>query len=202
MNPQIDAWNSPFIWEQRGETQNVTKARRGLEPYCERDASQARLLEIDFLVKPSQFWVTKLCNFDRGTVTVSGITIICLIAFILSSLTQKGESTPQAKDECQTEDAQASLLEGESPRVRFQVSVGQTEELVGVPLLRSSVIPFPREPALLVLVSIGRSHFGLLRRLFLIEDSSSQNSSRQRLLPLQPRDSSLGADLSVAVTKN
>ncbi|KAH0673708.1 hypothetical protein KY290_005129 [Solanum tuberosum] len=44
-------------------------------------------------------------------------------------------------------------------------------ELVGVPLPRSSVIPFPLEPVPLALVSIGRSHFCLLRRLFLIEDS-------------------------------
>ncbi|KAI3671268.1 hypothetical protein L2E82_52831 [Cichorium intybus] len=38
-------------------------------------------------------------------------------------------------------------------------------ELVGVPLPRSSVIPFPREPVALMLVSIGRS---LLLRRFLV----------------------------------
>ncbi|KAH0655368.1 hypothetical protein KY285_030250 [Solanum tuberosum] len=63
--------------------------------------------------------VLDLFCFDRGTVTVSGITIIRPIALILPSLTQKRESTPQAKDECQREDAQASLSEGESEGVRF-----------------------------------------------------------------------------------
>uniref|UniRef100_A0A3Q7HN54 NADH:ubiquinone oxidoreductase 30kDa subunit domain-containing protein n=1 Tax=Solanum lycopersicum TaxID=4081 RepID=A0A3Q7HN54_SOLLC len=51
--------------------------------------------------------VLDLFCFDRGTITVSGITIIRSIALILPSLTQKRESTPQTKDECQREDAQA-----------------------------------------------------------------------------------------------
>ncbi|KAK4709971.1 hypothetical protein R3W88_004484 [Solanum pinnatisectum] len=52
--------------------------------------------------------VLDLLCFDRGTVTVSGITIIRPI-----------REHSQAKDECQREDAQASLSKGESEGVRF-----------------------------------------------------------------------------------
>ncbi|KAH0682623.1 hypothetical protein KY290_021207 [Solanum tuberosum] len=69
-------------------------------------------------------------------------------------------------------------------------------ELVGVPLPRSSVIPFPREPVPLVLVLIGRSHICLLRASFLSKTLEA-GTHRQRLFPLQPRHSGLGADLSV-----
>ncbi|KAH0705997.1 hypothetical protein KY285_010532 [Solanum tuberosum] len=58
-----------------------------------------------------------------------------------------------------------------------QISNCNRYKLVGVPLPRSSIIPFPRELVPLVLVSIGTSHFCLLRYLFLIENSGSWNSS-------------------------
>lgn len=92
--------------------------------------------------------VLDLFCFDRGTVTVSGITIIRPIALILPSLTQKRESTPQAKDECQREDAQASLSEGESEGVRFQVSLGQTEDQANLETKKKTYCNYEREQML------------------------------------------------------